>query len=63
VNPAILEIIYDVLVNLASGWIGASIIFPIATKFPRRVNVRFLLFNIFFATVSLIIAFLIKTNS
>ncbi|MDO8515429.1 MAG: hypothetical protein Q7S14_02930 [bacterium] len=56
------EIISDVLVNLASGWIGASIIFSITSKFPRKINVRILIFNIFFATVSLVIVFLLKTN-
>ena len=61
-DKIIAEIISDVLVNLASGWIGASIIFSITSKFPRKINAGILIFNVFFATVSLIIVFLLKSN-
>ena len=54
------EIISDLFVNLAAGWIGAVLIFPINQNKPRKIRLWLLTANISFATLALLFAYLIK---
>lgn len=52
-----LKILSDLFVNLAAGWLGATIIFPIFNKEEGRFDWFMLLTNIFFAILSLGVAY------
>lgn len=58
-NPNIIIIISDLLVNLAAGWIGAAVILPIKAK-DRKLSI--LIFNFSFATIALVIAYFLRES-
>jgi len=53
------EILSDFLVNLAAGWIGAAIIFPIRIE-EKKVKLILLTVNILCGIMCLIAAYFIK---
>lgn len=56
------EIISDLFINLASGWIGAAIILPATTHTSKKINRFILTYNLIIATVILVVVFIIKTH-
>ncbi len=53
-NPVILSVISDLLINLSAGWLAAAVIIPFGLKRPKRL--RALTLNFTIAIVFLVLA-------
>lgn len=54
-------IISDLLINMAAGWLGAVLIVPNFSKEKGKRKLIILTMDIFLATVSLIVAYKLRT--
>ena len=57
-----LEIVSDLFVNLAAGWIGAAFIIPITSKLDKQVSLGLLTMNLVIAIVFLVAAFELRSK-
>lgn len=58
-DPVLITIFSNLLVNLSAGWLGATIIVPLNTKPAGKMRFLALIANLFFATLSILIAYLL----
>lgn len=62
INPTLANILSDLLVNLAAGWIGTIFITPVASGKPVREKLLALTWHMFLAIVLLFMAYEITKN-
>ena len=55
-NQATTSVISDLFINLSAGWIGAAIIVPITTTKRGKISLLYLLTDVAFAILALLIA-------
>lgn len=63
INPALANILSDLFINLAAGWLGTVIIVPIAIEGSRKEKLMVLTWHIILAILSLVVAFELKVKS
>lgn len=56
------EILSDLFVNLAAGWLGVVVVILPVTRLKRKIDWFGLTMNIVLATVSLVIAYKLRQN-
>ena len=57
-----LEIVSDLFVNLAAGWIGAAVVIPVTSKLDKKVNLGLLTMNLTLGIVFLVAAFELRSK-